>query len=230
MNPILIIHGALGSASQLDPFKSTLESEGFDIHSLNLSGHGGEQFQTNFGIEQFAEDTLRYLDNHQLKQVNIFGYSMGGYVALWLAKNHPDRVEKIVTLGTKFDWSVESATKEVKKLNAEKILEKIPAFARILEHRHAPNDWKMLLNRTGDMMLALGQQPLLTKELLQTINHQTLICLGDQDDMANRNYSEQVASFLPNGKFSLLENTPHPIEKVDLKKLSEIAAKLFRNS
>jgi pimeloyl-ACP methyl ester carboxylesterase len=230
MNPILILHGALGSASQLDPFKSTLESEGFDVHALNLSGHGGEPFQINFGIEQFAEDTLRYLDKHQLKQVNIFGYSMGGYVALWLVKYRPDRAEKIVTLGTKFDWSVESAMKEVKKLNAEKILEKIPAFARILEHRHTPNDWKMLLSRTADMMLALGQQPLLTKEILQTIPHQTLICLGDQDDMADRNYSEQVASFLPNGKFRLMENTPHPIEKVDLKKLSEIVAKLFRNS
>ena len=106
--------------------------------------------------------------------------------------------------------------------NGEKILEKIPAFARILENRHAPNDWKMLLQKTADMMMALGYRPLLTKEILETIQHPTLICLGDQDDMADRNYSEQVASFLPNGKFLLLENTPHPIEKVDLKKFVDL--------
>jgi len=228
MNPILILHGALGSASQLEPVKSMLETNGNEVHSLNFSGHEGAPFQTNFGIEQFAEDSVQYLQQVQLKQVDIFGYSMGGYVAIWIAKKYPDRVGKIITLGTKFDWSIESASKEVKKLNAEKILEKIPAFARILEHRHAPNDWKILLQRTADMMLALGKNPLITKEVLQTIRHQTMICLGDQDDMADRSYSEQVADFLPNGKFCLLDNTPHPIEKVDLKKLSTVADK-FRD-
>jgi pimeloyl-ACP methyl ester carboxylesterase len=142
---------------------------------------------------------------------------MGGYVAVWLAKHHPEKIEKIITLGTKFDWSVESAEKEVRKLNVEKIAEKVPAFARILEHRHAPNDWKELLKKTGEMMLGLGKAPLLTEEILKTIQMPSLICLGDQDDMADRNYAEQVASFLPKGKFKLLENTPHPIEKVDLK-------------
>jgi pimeloyl-ACP methyl ester carboxylesterase len=147
---------------------------------------------------------------------------MGGYVAVWLALKHPERVGKIITLGTKFDWWPESAEQEVRKLNAEKIQEKVPAFARILEHRHAPNDWKELLSKTRDMMLSLGNQPLLTEENLKTIQHEVLICLGDQDDMADRNYSEQVAEWLPNGTFELLENTPHPIEKVELNRLVEL--------
>jgi pimeloyl-ACP methyl ester carboxylesterase len=218
-NPILILHGALGSASQLAPVKSAMERDGRQVHSLNFSGHGGAPFQNNFGIERFADDTLQYIKSHQIDRVDIFGYSMGGYVALWLAKQHPELVGKIVTLGTKFDWSIESALQEIKKLNAEKIIEKIPAFARILENRHAPNDWKLLLQKTADMMMALGENPLITKEILQTIQHPTIICLGDLDDMADRNYSERVASFLPSGTFHLLENTPHPIEKVDLRKL-----------
>lgn len=222
MNPIVILHGALGSANQLDPVKVAFEANGLSVHCLNFSGHGGKSFQTKFGIEQFAQDVLHYLDIHEPEQVNIFGYSMGGYVALWLAKEHPNRVGKIVTLGTKFDWSVESASKEVEKLNAEKILEKVPAFSRILEHRHTPNNWKELLQKTSDMMLALGEKPLLTEAVVRTIDHQTLILLGDQDDMADRNYSEQVASFLTNGVFQLLENTPHPIEKVDLKKIVDL--------
>ena len=230
MNPILILHGALGSASQLEPVKSMMESNGTIVHSLNFSGHGGASFQNNFGIEQFAADTLQYIKSHQLKQITIFGYSMGGYVALWLAKQYPEVVGKIFTLGTKFDWSVESAAHEVKKLNAEKILEKMPAFARILENRHKPNDWKMLMQKTADMMMALGERPLLTKEIFETIQQPTLICLGDQDDMADRNYSEQVASFLPSGEFLLLENTPHPIERVDLKKLISIISTSLINS
>jgi pimeloyl-ACP methyl ester carboxylesterase len=222
MKSILLLHGALGARQQLDPLKQKLEIAGYDVHLLNLSGHGGKAFERKFGIEQFAEDVLSYLNQQQLEQVTIFGYSMGGYVAVWLAFLQAHRVNKIITLGTKFDWSEESAEKEVKKLNPEKIQEKVPAFARILEHRHAPNDWRELLNKTAGMMYGLGEAPLLTESILNQIETPTLICLGDVDDMADRNYSEEVASYLPNGSFNLLKSTPHPIEKCDLDMLTEL--------
>ena len=219
MTPVLLLHGALGSSSQLEPLKQKLEAQGKAVFVLNLSGHSGVPFRESFGIEIFADDVVEFLGKQNLNQVDIFGYSMGGYVAVWLALKHPERVGKIITLGTKFDWSPASAENEVRKLNVEKIMEKVPAFARILEHRHAPNDWKELLRRTREMMLSLGNQPLLTEENLKTIQHEVLICLGDQDDMADRSFSEQVAGWLPNGSFHLLRNTPHPIEKVELENL-----------
>lgn len=226
-SPILILHGALGSASQLDPVKTALQRKGFDVYSMSFSGHGGVPFQSAFNIDQFADDVLNKIDDLKLSTVNIFGYSMGGYVALRFAQNHPHRVDKIVTLGTKFDWSVESAAHEVKKLNPDKILEKVPAFARILDDRHAPNDWKALMQKTADMMMELSRSPLLTREILQFIQHATLVCLGDQDDMADKNYSQAVAEFLPNGKFLTLENTPHPLEKVSLERLIDILVHSF---
>ncbi|HRJ31531.1 MAG TPA: alpha/beta fold hydrolase [Cyclobacteriaceae bacterium] len=216
MNPVLLLHGALGASTQLEPLKHKLERSGRTVYVMNFSGHAGEPFRESFGIEIFADDILSFVIKHNLKQADVFGCSMGGYVALWFALNHPQRIGKIVTLGTKFDWSVESAEKEVRKLNADKILEKVPAFARILEHRHAPNDWKELLKKTGIMMIGLGNKPLLTQENLKTLQNHIVVCLGDQDDMADRSFSEQVANWLPNGVFRLLENTPHPIEKVDL--------------
>lgn len=112
-------------------------------------------------------------------------------------------------------------------MNPEKILEKIPAFARILEKRHAPNDWKELMQKTSSMTLGLGEKPLLTPEVLKSIKNAALISLGDQDDMADRQYSEDVAEWLPGGKFQLLENTPHPIEKVSLAELTNILTSHF---
>lgn len=227
-HPVLIIHGALGAASQLEPVKLAFQNLGLTAYTLDLSGHGGSAFQTKFGIEQFAADVLQWLDEHGIQKVNIFGYSMGGYVALRLANDHPDRVGAIVTLGTKFDWSIESAVREVAKLNPDKIIEKIPAFARILEKRHAPNDWKELLHKTSGMMRALGEQPLLTPEILQSITTPVRVYLGDQDDMADRAYSMQVAHWLPNGKFFLVANTPHPIEKVSVENLTTLVNESFR--
>lgn len=222
MNPVLLLHGALGASTQLETLKYKLEKSGRKVHVMNFSGHGGESFRESFGIEIFADDVLRFLTKQNLNQVDVFGYSMGGYVAVWLSLIHPERIGKIITLGTKFDWSPQSAENEVRKLNADKILQKVPAFARLLEHRHAPNEWRELLKKTGEMMVGLGNKPLLTESNLKEINHHILVCLGDQDDMADRSFSEQVASWLPNGTFHLLENTPHPIEKVDLNKLVDL--------
>ena len=228
MHPVLLLHGALGASSQLIPLKEHLEEAGYTVFSLDFSGHNGRPFAAEFGIGQFASDVSQFLDSKKIPTVDIFGYSMGGYVALWLAVVAPSRVGRIVTLGTKFDWSVESANHEVKKLNPDKIVEKVPAFARILETRHAPVDWKDLMSKTAAMMLTLGNQPLLTEEIISKVTQDILILLGDQDDMADRTYSESVARMLPSGEFRLLANTPHPIEKVDRAMLVKILREHFR--
>lgn len=224
--PVLLLHGALGASPQLEKLKSLLEQSGREVHLLNFSGHGGEPYAQRFGIEQFSEDISQFIRDRHLSEVDIFGYSMGGYVALWLALENAS-VRKIVTLGTKFDWSPESAAHEVKKMNAEKILERIPAFARLLESRHAPNDWKDLLQKTAAMMLGLGSEPLLKRENLSNLKNPVLVMLGDQDDMADRNFSINVSEWLPHGSFVALENTPHPIEKVDQLQLRDILVEFF---
>ena len=222
-HPILLLHGALGAQQQLEPLKHLLTNQGRSVYSLNFSGHGGNAFShQGFGIDVFSNDVFQFMEDHDLKTVDIFGYSMGGYVAVWLAHKFPERVKHIVTLGTKFDWDPASAQKEVSKMNADKIIEKIPAFARLLETRHAPNDWKELLNRTKEMMLSLGAKPTITQEVAKKFSNPCLVLLGDLDDMADRNYSEEIAASFSNGKFMLMNNTPHPIEKVDLNALSSL--------
>lgn len=230
MKPVLLLHGALGSDAQLAAVKEALMNKGFFVLSLNFSGHAGNPFQSSFGIDAFAADVLKFLDDNKIDIVDIFGYSMGGYVAVLLAHLRPSRVGRIITLGTKFDWSIESAANEVKKLNPEKILEKVPAFARILENRHAPLDWKLLMRRTADMMIALGENQILDERKLRSIENSVCVMLGDLDDMADREYSERVARILPNGSFTLLKATPHPIEKVNVLVLTDLITNFLKKA
>jgi len=225
MNPIVILHGALGAEDQFEGLKQKMKAHGRKVHSINFSGHGQRPHKNSFGIDVFANDLHEYLDREQLRSVDIFGYSMGGYVALWYATQFSTRVRSIVTLGTRFDWSFESAQQEVRKLHADKILEKIPAFARLLETRHG--DWRKLLECTAHMMLRLGENPLLTETNLGTIQIPVLIGLGDMDDMVDPAFSEKMAKALPQGIFKILMNTPHPIEKVDMEMLTRLCIDFF---
>ncbi|MBL4649040.1 MAG: alpha/beta fold hydrolase [Aureispira sp.] len=224
---LLVLHGALGSRAQLEPLKKALE-DSFEVHTLNFRGHGGRDFGAeNFSIDCFTEDVLNYLQEQNLDKVAILGYSMGGYVALNLAKKHPNRVGKIFTLATKFAWSIENASKEVKMLNPDLMEEKVPAFAAVLKERHAPLNWKLHLKKTAEMMLELGEGAGLSSEDFSAITNEVLITVGSKDRMVSQEESEGVANLLPNGKFELLEGFKHPIEQVDLAFLAKKVTSFF---
>lgn len=227
MQKLLLLHGAIGAKDQLEPLFEALKND-YEVHSLNFSGHGGEQMPKSFSIELFSNDVLTYLDKNNIQKINIFGYSMGGYVALYLAKYYPNKIEKVFTLATKFEWNPDISQKEIKMLDANKIEEKIPAFAQILEKRHQPNNWKVLLKKTADMMVALGNKNCLTLQDLTSISIPTKIGVGDNDNMVTLGETKEVAQNLKNSELLILQDTLHPIEKVDVVELSDEIKTFFK--
>lgn len=216
MQPLLLLHGAIGASDQLVQIAEDL-SDNYKVYTLDFSGHGGKPFPADsFSIQLFAKEVLAFLDKEGLEQVSIFGYSMGGYVAMYLAKHHPERVGKIVTLATKFHWDEATAAKETKMLDAAKIEEKLPAFATALHKRHAPNDWKEVLAKTIEMLNSMGQDNTLKPEDYTSISQPCMILLGDRDKMITLEETLQVYKTLPNAQMGMLPNTHHPIEQVNV--------------
>src|SRR5262245_23477139 len=114
--PLLLLHGAVSSSKQFDMLKPLL-SDAFEIHALDFPGHGGNEIPSEpFSIPLFTESVLGYMDVKEIRDAFIFGYSMGGYVALSLAINYPERVRKVFTLATKFEWTEEIAMRETAQL------------------------------------------------------------------------------------------------------------------
>jgi pimeloyl-ACP methyl ester carboxylesterase len=211
---ILLLHGALGSAASLNPLKEILEKD-FEVFTYTFQGHGGSEVpQEDFTISNFANEVLVFLKENSLDKVAIFGYSMGGYVGLYLAKNFPEKVEKLYTLATKLDWTIEGSIKETAMLNPIKIKEKVPKYALALEQLHGSN-WEILMKKTAVMMLNLGKNPAIFESDYQEIKVPVLISVGDKDVMVS--IEESVFAFrkIPNSMFYVVPNTIHPIEKVD---------------
>lgn len=224
--PLLLLHGALGGKSQLEPLKNQLASH-FEVYTLNFEGHGGDTSKSPFSIKLFTQNVLDFIETEKLTQVNIFGYSMGGYVALNLASQHPQVVSQIITLGTKFDWTPESSAREVKMLNPDVIEEKVPHFANKLSETHKPADWKSVVLRTAEMMKKLGNIPAVNPEKLKQITQKVIIGIGNKDQMVSLEESTLTASHLPNGTLHVFESFPHPIYKVDLDVLCDFLVSKF---
>jgi pimeloyl-ACP methyl ester carboxylesterase len=227
MKDLVLLHGAIGAAPQLKPLTELLAGQ-FSVHTLNFEGHGGRAIDGDYSINRFVANLIAYLDENKLEKISVFGYSMGGYVALKAAALHPGRIEAIITLGTKFQWNPETASNEVRMLNPEKIEEKVPKFAQQLNNLHAPLDWKEVLKGTAQMMVDLGNGSGLTDVEIASIQIPVLIGIGEKDQMVSIEESKRVADLLPNGKMMVFENFQHPIEKVDLRGLRMIlVSRLF---
>jgi len=228
MKKLLLLHGAIGAASQFDNLKEELKNE-FEIYTMNFSGHGGEKIpEGKFSIELFAGDVIKFLEKNNFQGIDVYGYSMGGYVALHIASKDKNILGRIFTTATKFDWNEDTSVKESKMLNPAKIEEKIPAFAKALEKRHAPEDWNTVLHKTAEMMIDLGKKPLLTDEVLEKIENDVLVSVGDIDTMVTLEETANAAGKLENGRLYIFSETEHPIEKIDTKKLSTEIINFFK--
>jgi pimeloyl-ACP methyl ester carboxylesterase len=215
MENILFLHGALGTRSQFAPIIQLLEST-YQCHAINFAGHGGRLIPpSGLTFDVFAGDILNYLYEKKIEKINLVGYSMGGYAALYFAYKYPNRVKSIVTINVKFNWDPTSTAREIAMLNADKMMDKIPAFANNLMLWHGMNMWKSLLKGTGEMMQKLSETVLLSKAELASIKHKIMLIVGDRDKTSSITETHDIYKLLPNASFMVLPNTPHPLEQIN---------------
>jgi pimeloyl-ACP methyl ester carboxylesterase len=223
MQSIILIHGALGSASQIAPLGALLV-DWYDVHLLELEGHGetpadGDAYDT----ARFAQNVRDFMSAHQIARASIFGYSMGGYVGLHLAAESPDLVTSVVTLGTKLAWSVETAARETRRLDPATIRAKVPQFAESLERRHVgAGGWEVVLRKTAAYMTGLGERPAVNAAVLSRIQQRVRLMVGDRDTAVTVDETISGVRSLGSGDVAVLPSTPHPIEQVRMPLLASL--------
>lgn len=217
---LLLLHGALGAASQFSKQEELL-TEKFNVHLYDFPGHGGKSFaEQPLTLPILTEHLLDHLREFHLIGSHVFGYSMGGYAALWLEANKPGCFSSIMTLGTKFQWMPETAEKEAKLIQPDLVESKSPHFAETLKARHAPNDWRKLNEETIHLMEHLGRHPLTATEF-ENISCPVRLAVGDRDSMVSIGETLPVFTSLPNASLLVMPHTPHAFEKINPAYLSE---------
>jgi pimeloyl-ACP methyl ester carboxylesterase len=223
---LLLLHGALGDRRQLEPLQSELEGE-FRCHLVEFEGHGRLPSQHPYSVARFVDNVRAYMEAQRLQRASVFGYSMGGYVALALAAES-QAIESVATLGTKLAWTPEVAATEKKQLDAAKIRAKVPAFAALLEQRHGgAGGWELVLERTASLMTGLGARPVVDDALLSRITQPVLLMVGDLDVVVSAEETSGAAAVLAQGKSLVLHSTPHPFERVSPDKVADAVRSFF---
>jgi 4,5:9,10-diseco-3-hydroxy-5,9,17-trioxoandrosta-1(10),2-diene-4-oate hydrolase len=101
--PLLLIHGRGGAGALFAPVLAALAAERRVI-TLDLPGWGLSDKPPFTGktphdaLAVWREGVLGFLDDQGLGQIDIAGHSMGGFTALSLALEHPDRVKRLILI------------------------------------------------------------------------------------------------------------------------------------
>jgi 3-oxoadipate enol-lactonase len=90
--PIVLLHGYCGSHHYWDEVIPLLSSHGRVI-AIDIRGHGASSASDGvYSMELLADDLAALLDELKLSKVNLFGHSLGGYIALAFAERYPERI------------------------------------------------------------------------------------------------------------------------------------------
>lgn len=226
MQQLLLLHGALGSEKSLQPLKEVLQND-FEVYSFSFQGHGGSELpESDFTMANFANEVIAFLDENKINSIAVFGYSMGGYVGLYLAKHFPERIQQLFTLATKLNWTIDGSQKMASMLNPIVIKEKVPKYALSLAQMHGEN-WENLMTKTAQMMLHLGRNPEVKESDFEQITTPVLLSVGDKDDMVTIEETLHAQRKIQNSQLLVLPQTIHPIEKVDVEELARQIRRFF---
>lgn len=95
--PVLALHGWGGSIDSFWPVAEQLAKSDFTVHVIDFPGFGGTDMPPEpWGVPDYVQFVLAYMDTQGLERVHLLGHSFGGRVSLILGSDHADRVDKMV--------------------------------------------------------------------------------------------------------------------------------------
>lgn len=113
--PLLLLHGYTDNSRSFSLVAPYLAK--YRLLIPDQRGHGGSDApECCYGTSQFAYEARLFLDAMGVKRAAVAGHSLGSMVAMSLAADHPDRVSKVILIGStalapvnRGDWLYDNA-------------------------------------------------------------------------------------------------------------------------
>jgi pimeloyl-ACP methyl ester carboxylesterase len=154
--PLLVLHGGLGSISMFGPVLPAL-SKTRQVIAVDLHGHGRTALgDRNIDIPDIGDDMAALLKQLNYAQVDVLGYSFGGGVAFRLAVQRPDMVRRLalVSAGYASDGFYADMRKQQAMVGAAAapMMKDTPMYTTYAAVAPKPEDFPKLLDQMGNWM------------------------------------------------------------------------------
>ena len=179
--PLLLLHGGLGQIEMFGPVLPMLAAQR-EVIGVDLQGHGrtglGDRPITHAGI---ADDVAVVLRELGYDTVDVFGYSMGGGVALRFAIQHGEMVRRLVVASVPYaqdgfypEMLPQQASVSAAMADA---MRDTPMYQSYVAIAPNPDDFPKLLDRMGEMM----RTPYDWSEEVRTLRMPVMLVFADSD-------------------------------------------------
>ncbi len=226
--PLVLLHGAAGCTQmELEPMAHRL-SKYYKVYALDFAAHGRSDA---FADEPFAPalfiDNVRALFDHfQLSSANLFGFSLGGFIALSYAFNHPARVRKLAVHATHIFWDPALVETMLTRVDHENIRKVSPELVRYLGQMHGDDNWVSLFDRTKDYtenIINFRKQ----YEDVKRVDTHTLVSAVDEDDLFSVDSPVQLHTTLQHSNLAIIPGKRHAPQNVNLELMIPLLRRHF---
>ena len=96
-NSIVLLHGMLGN---MDNWRRQAQrlSKHFHVITPDLRNHGRSPHLSGMRYKDMASDVLALVEHLEINSFHLLGHSMGGKIAMEIALNHPQNIQKLMII------------------------------------------------------------------------------------------------------------------------------------
>lgn len=237
---LLLLHGIGGHAEAYARNVVRL-GRGRRAIAIDLLWHGYSSkppYVAGEDIPAYADQVIDLLDSEGIERASIEGESLGGWVGLWLALHHPERVERLIlntTAGIRWtDSAVPERPKEGRELLAQRSLAAINEPTRETIRRRL--EWLMarpdrVTDELVELRLRLYSQPSVQASLrdvflnafagvgaprktiadveLQQVRVPTLVLWTTQNPGSGPEIGRRIACLIPRARLYVIDDAAH---------------------
>lgn len=188
--PLLLLHGN-GEDGSYFVHQRDYFAQWYTVYTIDSRGHGKTPRGTApFTIAQMAEDLLDLMDDLDIAQARILGFSDGGNIALSFALANPERVRRLVLNGANLNPSGVKARVQIPIILGYKLAS---LFAK----------WSPKAKRNAELLGLMVNHPHIPRRALEDFFVPTLVIVGTRD-MIKDEHTVQIANSLPYSKLEII--------------------------
>lgn len=226
--PLLFLQHFRGGLDNWDPAVVDSLGQGRPVILFNNAGVASSSGQTPDSIEAMGEHVAAFVDALGLAQVDVLGFSIGGFIAQAFAMHHPHLVRKMVLVGTGPRNGEPATDGRVPQVAGNPV----PTLEDFLFLFFAPTQTSQAAGRAfwerrhqrqeqdppSDAQTAQAQAAAIAQwdqprgerfEYLKTITHPTLVVNGHADVMVPTVNSYLLSQHLPNAQLIIYPDSGH---------------------